>query len=156
MRIPLKESKFQIIPEGTYTFTIKKVEFDEEFGKLQLTLTNDKDQWTKETYSLMNGDNWNEGALNAFSYMAHCALHNFKVKDIDPSELVGCQFIATVEHRKVPSTKNEGRTVTFTSLTDIQQTPDDDIMNHSDTNSAASDSTSDKTGDSLLDDLDLS
>lgn len=115
-RIPLR-SGFVVIPEGEYIFRIYDVSYDEDFGKILVKLVNAKGLTHTERFSIKNqNDEYNEGALNAFSYFAKIALNDFDREDIDPMELIDHYIKAEVVHTEVPSKKDETKTVTFANL----------------------------------------
>ena len=117
-RIPMR-SGFTIIPEGTYVFRIYDVEQDDDFGKVLVKMVNADGLTHTERFSLKNKDDeWNEGALNAFSYFAKTAMNDFSMEDIDPSEMVDHYIEAEVLHTTVPSRNNPDKTVTFVNLGD--------------------------------------
>lgn len=117
-RIPMT-SGFTLIPEGEYVFRIYDVNFDEDFGKIEVNLVNADGATMKERFCVKNADDsWNEGALNAFSYFAKTALNDFSIEDVDPEELVNHYIRAEVVHSKVPSNKDPNKTVTFANLGD--------------------------------------
>ena len=120
-RIPVK-SGFTIIPEGEYVFRIYDVEYDEDFGKLVIKLVNAKGETLAERFSLKDkNDEFNEKALNAFSYFAKTALNDFSLSDgddIDPMDLIGHYIRAEVKHTSVESTKNPGKMNTYANLGD--------------------------------------
>jgi hypothetical protein len=110
---------FQMMPEGEQVLKITKVEYDEEFGKVFITLQNAKGQTCQERFSLLTDENTpNEKALSAFSFFAKTALNDFDIEDVDPEELVGHYLRAEVIHKKVPSNKDPNKMVTFTNLGD--------------------------------------
>lgn len=115
-RIPLTNG-FMLIPEGEYVFLIKAVEYDEDFGKLEISLATSRNIPHKERFSLKdkNGE-YNEKALNAFSYFAKTALNDYSLEDIDPDDLVGHYIKAEVIHTETPSNKDPNKTVTFVNL----------------------------------------
>lgn len=108
---------FSLIPEGKHVFRIYDVEYDADFGKVVLHLVTAKGQKMKETYRLLDKQgNTVSGACNAFAYLAHVALHDFSVDEIDHKDLIGCYIGAEVKHTVADSTKNEGEKVTFQNL----------------------------------------
>ena len=114
-RIPLTAG-FQIHPEGEFVFTISEVKYDADFGTLELVLKSDKGTINKK-YNLLAADgSMNTGACNSFSYLARNAMNNWEAEDIDPDELAGLKFRATVVHDKRPSTKDPSKTVTWCNL----------------------------------------
>ena len=117
-RIPMTGG-FQVMPEGEQVLKITAAEYDEDFGKAIFTLTNAKGQTCREQFSLMNQDgSANEKAMNAFSFFAKTAMNNFDLVDVDPVELVGRYIRAEVIHKKVPSTQDHTKMMTFINLGD--------------------------------------
>lgn len=117
-RIPMS-SGFTLIPEGTYVFQITDVDYDEDFGKLEVKLATSNGMKMVERYSLKDAnDELNEGALAAFSFLAKTALQNFDLPDVDPDELVGRYIKADVTHTQAPSKRDPSKTVTFAHLGD--------------------------------------
>lgn len=100
-KVTLSERKFKLIPEGTTTFKVVKVDDSkyEKFGKLEVTLQTAKGETHIEKFTLLktNGD-LNEGALNSWSYFARTCLNNFQADEIDTQDIVGCYIVATVKH----------------------------------------------------------
>ena len=116
-KIKLAEGGFQLLPEGTTTFKIVEVEYDEDFGKMKVSLQTKNGQKHTEQFSLLkNTGEVNEGALKAFSYLAKTALNNFNLNEIDEQDLVGCYITATVKHESYETTnKKTGEQVTRTA-----------------------------------------
>lgn len=117
-RIPMT-SGFTLIPEGEYVFRIYDAIYDEDFGKIEIKLVNAQGATHTERFTIKNKDDeYNEGALNAFSYFAKTALNDYGVEDIDPVDLIDCYIWAEVVHSKVESNKEPGKMVTFANLRD--------------------------------------
>lgn len=117
-RIPMTNG-FVLIPEGTYVFRIYDATYDEEFGKIEIKLVTAKGQTHTERFTIKDqNDEFNEKALNAFSYFAKTALNDFDVEDVDPEELIDCYIRAEVVHSEVPSNKDPNKTRTFANLGD--------------------------------------
>lgn len=115
-RIPLT-SGFQIIPEGEYIFRIYDVSYDENFGKMVVKMITSKGQKHTERFGLKDSnDQWNENALNAFSFFAKTALNDFEREDIDPAEMVGHYIRAEIVHTHMPSKNDPTKTLTFANL----------------------------------------
>lgn len=115
-RIPLTNG-FQLIPEGTHVFRISKVVYKEDFGKLEVTMETASGMKHVERFSLYKADGeYNEGAMNAFSFFAKTALNDFSLEDIDPQELVDCFMECDVRHEKVENPKRAGQMTTFVRL----------------------------------------
>lgn len=111
-------SGFTICPEGVHVFRIYKVEYNEEFGKLVISLVNAQGITLQERYSLMSqSGEINEKACNAFSFFAKTALNDFSLEAVDPATLVDHYIKAEVVHTQSPSTKDPSKTVTFANLT---------------------------------------
>lgn len=113
---------FSIIPEGRYIFRIYQVDYDPDFGKMEIKMVTADGQTVTERYRLLNKDGEPvQGAYNAFAYFARTALKNFDINEIDHTDLIGCYIGAEVTHVTAPSTKEEGKTVTFVNLGDKWQ-----------------------------------
>lgn len=112
-------SGFTVCPEGKHIFRIYKVDYNQDFGKLNIYLVNAQGITHQERFSLINVSGApNEKAYNAFSYFAKTALKDPSRTAIDPNELVGHYIKAQVVHTIVPSTKEAGKTMTFANLSD--------------------------------------
>lgn len=98
-KIKLVDTGWSMIPEGNYTFKITKADYNEDFGKMEISMVTKSGQTHNERFSLITKKgNVNEGAMKAFSYFAKTALGNFDVEEIDPADLEGCYLTARVEH----------------------------------------------------------
>lgn len=117
-RIPMT-SGFVLIPEGEYIFRIYDAKYDEEFGKIEVKLVNAQGATHTERFSIKDAnDEFNEKALNAFSYFAKTAMNDYGLEDVDPEELIDHYICAQVVHTELPSTKDPTKTVTFANLGD--------------------------------------
>lgn len=117
-RIPMT-SGFTLIPEGTYVFRIYDATYDEDFGRIEVKLATAQGMTHTERFSIKDSnDEFNEKALNAFSYFAKTVMNDFSLEDIDPEELINHYIMAEVVHTKVPSNKDPNKTVTFANLGD--------------------------------------
>ena len=115
-------SGFTVCPEGEHIFRIYKVEYNQDFGKLNIYLVNAQGITHIERFSLINASGEpNEKAYNAFSYFAKTALKDSTVTAIDPNNLVNHYIKAKVVHTVLPSTKEQGKTMTFANLSDKWQ-----------------------------------
>lgn len=111
-KIKLSESGFSLIPEGTTTFKIVEVEYDEDFGKMVVDMqTKDGKKHTERFMLQKKNGEINEGALKAFSYFAKTALNNFQLDEIDHEDIIGCYITATVKHEDY-SYEKDGETKT--------------------------------------------
>lgn len=134
-RIPMT-SGFVLIPEGEYVFRIYDASYDEEFGKIEVKLVTAQGLTHTERFSLKDAnDEWNEKALNAFSYFAKTALNDFTREDVDPEELIDHYIRAEVLHSEpMPNRNDPSKTVTFANLGDkspaegFDETPTDKAM----------------------------
>ena len=110
-------SGFTVCPEGVHIFRIYKVEYNQDFGKLNIYLVNAQGITHVERFSLINVSGTpNEKAYNAFSYFAKTALNDYTRAAIDPNDLVGHYIKAEVVHTIVTSNKEAGKTMTFANL----------------------------------------
>lgn len=103
MAIPITRFNraFTPIPEGTYVFKITDVDYDSDFDKLTLTLKTKEGRKHTERYSFAtNTGETNEGALNAFSYLAANAMKDWDMDEVDEHELVGKFIEADVIHNE--------------------------------------------------------
>ena len=117
-RIPMT-SNFVIIPEGEYVFRIYDATYDEDFGRIEIKLVNAQGATHTERFSIKDkNDEYNEKALNAFSYFAKTAMNDYTMEDIDPEQLINHYIRAEVVHTKVPSNKDPNKKVTFANLGD--------------------------------------
>lgn len=117
-RIPMT-SGFTLIPEGTYVFRIYDVAYDEDFGKIEIKLVNAQGATHTERFSIRDKDGeYNEKALNAFSYFAKTAMNDNALEDIDPEELIDHYIEAEVVHTLLPSNRDPSRNVKFANLGD--------------------------------------
>lgn len=118
-KIKLSEGGFSLIPEGVTTFKIVGVEYNEDFGKMKISMQTKSGAKHTEQFTLLdkNGE-VNDGALKAFSYFAKTALNNYELDEIDEQDLVGCYITATVKHEEFESNKTPGRMLKSARLND--------------------------------------
>lgn len=110
---------FVLIPKGTHVFQITKVNYKEDFGKMEVTMQIATGATHVERFSLLNKDGEpNQGGLNAFSYFAKTALNDFSLQEIDEQDLVGCFIRCEVDHEEVESNKTPGKYLKFVRLGD--------------------------------------
>ena len=110
---------YKLIPEGSHVFKVAKVDYKEEYGKLEVHLETVDGTTHIERFNLLrsNGE-VNPGAINAFSFFAKTCLNDFSVKEIDEQDLVGHFIRCTVRHEEVESTKYPGSFTKFVRLDD--------------------------------------
>lgn len=117
-RIPMT-SGFVLIPEGTYVFRVYDATYDEDFGRIEVKLVNAQGMTHTERFSIKDkNDEFNEKALNAFSYFAKTVMNNYGLEDVDPEELINHYICAEVVHTTMPSRNDPSKTVTFANLGD--------------------------------------
>ena len=117
MAIQLSKNTFVIIPEGRHTFKIVAAKYDKDFGKMEISLVTSEGMKQTERFILLNNNNeYNEKAINAFSYFARVATGNMALEEIETEELVGCFISAEVVHTKQPNRNDPQKTVTFVNL----------------------------------------
>lgn len=117
-RIPMTNG-FILIPEGEYVFRIYDATYDEDFGRIEVKLVTADGMTLTERFSIKNqNDEFNEKALNIFSYFAKTAMNNFKLEDVDPEELIDHYIRAEVVHTTSPSRNDPTKNVTFANLGD--------------------------------------
>lgn len=120
MTIKLSENTgFTIIPEGEHIFKVEDVEYDKDFGVIEIHYITKNGMKHKERFNLIGNDGEiNQGALNAFSYTARVLMNDFTLKEIDHRDLVGRYMKAEVKHNIVPSSKDPSKNLTFVNLGD--------------------------------------
>lgn len=107
---------FEIIPEGTYTFKITAVEYDDTFGEMRINLITKDGRKHRETYRMQDANgNPSDRAYNAFAYFARVAMDDFNLEDIDTDDLVGHYIRCSIVHREGRPNEN-GETRTFANL----------------------------------------
>jgi hypothetical protein len=112
---------FTVLPEGEYTFTIKEVSYNEDFGKMEIKCETTDGQKHTERYNFLKKDgSQNDGAFTAFSIFARKVLNNPELQELDEQDLVGGKFVATVKHEKVPSTNDPNKELTFVRLENVE------------------------------------
>lgn len=124
------------IPEGEHLFTVEEVEYDKDFGIMEMELITDDGQKHTEKFHLQDNEgDINQGALNVFSYTARVLMNDFGLKQVDHRALVGRKMIAEVKHNKVKSRKDPNKTLTFVNLgkkkiveDQVEETTLDDLL----------------------------
>lgn len=120
-RIPLTNG-FTLIPEGTYVFRIYEASYDEDFGRIVIKLVNAQGATHTERFCIKdNNDEYNEKALNAFSYFARNAMQDFSSDDIDLKSLVNHYIRAEIVHTQVPNRNDPSKMITFANLGEKSQ-----------------------------------
>ncbi len=110
---------FSVLPEGETILYVTGVDYDEKWGKIEIHFINADGNKHSERYKIYkdNGD-LNEGALNAFSWIARTLLNDPSAEKIDPKSLAGHYISCTVEHQKLEG--NDGKIRTFAHIKDYE------------------------------------
>lgn len=105
------------------TLTITKVVYDEKFDKMRVHFKDEEGGTGIEQLMFVSKDDKpNEVALNIFSTIVKCALHDWSLEEIDDFDaLVGCQVIADVTEDEVEMKNGEVRV--FTHLRNYKEAP---------------------------------
>lgn len=110
-------STFTNCPEGRHIFRIYKVDYNPEFGKLNVYMVNAQGITHVERFSLMNASGeMNDKACSAFSFFAKTALNNFSLEEIDHNDLINHYIGGEVVHTTMPNRNDPSKTVTFVNL----------------------------------------
>lgn len=108
---------FTVCPEGKHIFRIYKVNYDKEFGKVDVYMVNAQGITHVEKFSLkISKEVMNEKACNAFSIFAKTALNNFKLNEIDHTDLVNHYIGCEIVHNVLPNRNDPSKTVTFVNV----------------------------------------
>ena len=108
---------FTACPEGKHIFRIYKVNYDKEFGKVDVYMVNAQGITHVEKFSLkISKEVMNEKACNAFSIFAKTALNNFTLNEIDHTDLVNHYIGCEIVHNVQPNRNDPTKTVTFVNV----------------------------------------
>lgn len=109
-RLNINRRDTRILPAGDCVLLIKKVDFNENFGKLAIYLENKDGIQHIERYNLLkpNGDINNYPCELASSFALACFGND--IADYDPVEMKGHYIHATVLHREYKTENEEIRT----------------------------------------------
>ncbi len=117
-KLPIS-SGFSLCPAGVHVFRIYAVDYNEDFGKLEVKMVTANGITHSERFSLLGKDGEpNEKACNAFSYFAKTALNDFSIEEIDHTDLIDHFIKAEIVHTTSPSNKDPNKTVTFANMGD--------------------------------------
>lgn len=87
-KIKLSEgSKFINTAQEGVLLKVTKVDYKQDFGKIEIVLVNEKGSSITNNFVLSKNGKPNQGALNAFSYFVRAVLGN--VGEIEPDDLLG-------------------------------------------------------------------
>lgn len=110
------------LTEGTHVFEITDTTYDEEFGKLKISLKTAEGATTTKTFSFRKPDGTiNDAVSRIFSYFARVALQNKELKEIDPEMLVGHYIKCDVTTSEVESTTEPGKMMKFFNLNNYSE-----------------------------------
>ena len=110
---------FTLCPEGRHIFRIYKVDYDKDFGRVVVHMVNAQGITHAERFSLkVSKTTWNEKACNAFSFFAKTALNDFKIDEIDHTDLVNHYIGCEIVHNVQPNKNDPTKTVTFANVTE--------------------------------------
>jgi hypothetical protein len=104
---------------------ITKSNYDQDFGKVEITLENEKGELVNNNFGLMSQDgSMNEGAIKAFSYFARVAIGDWGRDDIEDEELVGCYVRADIKMVKGSKPNKDGEILEYANLDKVYMTDD--------------------------------
>lgn len=120
-------SGFKDLKEGRERLlTITKATYDAKFDKARINFRDEDGGTGVESFLFVNAsDEPNEVALNLFSTLVKCALHDWSLEEFDDwDSLTGCQVLADVT--RTPSKDGERM---FTNVGRYKEAPieDDDL-----------------------------
>jgi len=112
---------FDPIPEGIHVLKIVSVDDSkmETFGKLQITLADNKGHKHNERFEFYDGDGVErDGAFWGFSSLARAALNlaDDDLSEVDTKDLLGKYIRCEVTHDEVESKNRPGKYNTFSRL----------------------------------------
>lgn len=104
---------FTIMPEGEQILCITKVEYDESFGRMSVTMQNADGQRHFENFRFLDATGAeNQKAIGAFSSLAKAAIGDSNAEEVDTDDLVGCFVKAEISHREYEDKDGKMRTAT--------------------------------------------
>ena len=115
-KINLAESNGAFInqPGKNVLLVVTKSKYDQEYGKVEMTLENENGEIVSNNFGLIDNDgSINEGALKAFSYFSRVAVGDWGRDDIEDEELIGCFIRADIEMVEGKKEGREGKKMEF-------------------------------------------
>ena len=110
-------SGFTLCPEGKHIFRIYDVNYEVEFGRVEVKMVTAKGYVHTERFYLMNDDGtMNDTACNRCSIFSKIALNNDSFEEIDHTWLIDRYIGAEVIHNVRPNKNDPTKTVTFVNL----------------------------------------
>ena len=126
-KIQLSESHGQYMQESgeRVLLVITKSHYDQEYGKVEIELKNEKGEIVNNNFGLMGNDGTqNDGALKAFSYFSRVAMGDWGYDEVDDEELVGKFIRADIEMTKSKKANDKGEFMSFANITKTYMTDD--------------------------------
>ena len=118
---------FTIMPEGVHILCIKKIEYDESFGRMSITMENAEGQKHFENFRFLDSTGAdNQKALSAFSALAKAAIGDNDAEEVDTDELLGCFVKAEICHREYEDKDGKTKTATQKAPNTFWETPSDE------------------------------
>ena len=103
---------------------ITSCEYDPEFGKISMILSNERGETMQNNFRFMNNDgSQNEPALKAFSYFSRVAMGDWTIDGVDDQDLIGKYIRADISLREGKS--KDGEIIKFANLDKVYQTEDE-------------------------------
>lgn len=120
--IPLTDG-FKLMSEGEHLLKVVDVEDNMDFGKVNIKLKDAEGESITNRFILKkaSGD-WNEGALNAFSFFVKTVMNDYTLKSIEPKEMIGHFVIADIIYTKQVNRNDESKTITFANISKVHPT----------------------------------
>lgn len=104
---------------------ITKAAYDQDFGRVEITLENAKGESINNNYGLLSADgSTNDGALKAFSYFARVAVGDWGRDDIEDEEMVGRFIRADIVMVEGKKESKDGRKLSFANISKTYMTQD--------------------------------
>lgn len=126
-KINLAESNGTFIsqPGKNVLLVVTKSKYDQEYGKVEMTLENENGEIVSNNFGLIDNDgSINEGALKAFSYFSRVAVGDWGRDDIEDEELIGCFVRADIEMVEGKKEGREGKKMEFANIAKCFMTND--------------------------------
>lgn len=126
-KINLAESNGAFInqPGKNVLLVITKAKYDQEYGKVEIVLENEKGEIVNNNYGLLDNDgSINEGALKAFSYFARVAVGDWGRDDIEDEEMIGCFVRCDIEMKEGTKEGKDGKKMEFANIVKSYMTDD--------------------------------
>ena len=105
---------------------ITSCEYDPEFGKISMILSNERGETMQNNFRFMNNDgSQNEPALKAFSYFSRVAMGDWTIDGVDDQDLIGKYIRADISLREGKEKSKDGEIIKFANLDKVYQTDDE-------------------------------